>query len=111
MMTIKIAFRNILRNRRRSTMTLLYGSGGLAPALEDESAGRCFTLDGARSLVADRVEAAGRSVSFVVNPPEAAGAAFVGDRARLFNEGCALVTDIRSDADGYSLIAVLAQHS
>ena len=95
----------------RSTMTLLYGSGGLAPALEDESASRCFTLDGVRGLVTDRAETAGRSVSFVVNSPEAAGAGFVGDRARLFNDGCALVTDVRSGPDGYALIAVLAQRS
>jgi len=95
----------------RSTMTLLYGSGGLAPALEDESASRCYTLDGARSMVADRVEAAGRSVAFVVNPADAAGAEYVGDRARLFNEGCALVTDVSSAPDGYGLIAVLAQRS
>ena len=93
----------------RSTMALLYGSGGLAPALEDESAGRCFTLDGVRSLVAGRVEAAGRSVSFVVGPL-AAGAGFVGERARLYDDGCALVTDVRSGPDGYGLIAVLAQH-
>ena len=90
-------------------MALLYGSGGLAPALEDESAGRCFTLDGVRSLVAGRVEAAGRSVSFVVGPL-AAGAGFVGERARLYDDGCALVTDVRSGPDGYGLIAVLAQH-
>jgi hypothetical protein len=94
----------------RSTMTLLYGSGGLAPAIEDESATRCFTLDGVRSLVTGRADAAGRSVSFVVNPPETAGAGYVGDRARLLDEGCALVTDVRSGLDGYGLIAVIVQH-
>ena len=94
----------------RSTMTLLYGSGGLAPALEDESATRCFTLDGVRSLVTGRADAAGRSVSFVVNPPETAGAGYVGDRARLLDDGCALVADVRAGHDGYGLIAVIVQH-
>jgi hypothetical protein len=91
----------------RSTMTLLYGSGGLAPALEDESATRCFSLDGARAMVTSRVDATGRTVAFVVNPAESVGAQYAGGRARLLDEGCALVTDVRSSADGYGLVAVI----
>jgi hypothetical protein len=91
----------------RSTMTLLYSAGGLAPTLEDESGSRCFTIAGLTALVDTRVRATGRKATVTVGPSLAGGETIAGLRGTRYKAGCAVLTDVRAADDGRNVVAVI----
>jgi hypothetical protein len=91
----------------RSTMVLLYGRGGLAPVLEDESGTRCFTIAGLTQLVQSRAASAGRSASIELAPPLPSTVSFADAREGRYRAGCAVLTDVYAASDGRSIVAVI----
>lgn len=91
----------------RSTVTLLYGSHGLARALADESGARCYTLRGLSALVHARAESAGRSATVELAAPLPAGVGFADVREQRYRAGCAVITDVRAASDGRDVVAVI----
>jgi hypothetical protein len=90
----------------RSTMTLLYGPNGLAPALQNESGTRCFTVPALEALVVTRVAATGRSGRLETRPALASGTSLAGSRGDRYDAGCAVLTEVRSASDGWNVVAV-----
>ena len=95
----------------RSTTQLLYGAGGLAPRLEDNSGTRCFTPAALRADVTQRLAPSGRAVSFVVSTSRPAGETFIGPREQRYQAGCAVITDATPARDGRGIVVTLLTRS
>lgn len=89
----------------RSTMTLLYGTNGLAPVIERESGNRCYTVATVTALVEARATAVGRSARVELDPPLPTTVTIADARGPRYAAGCAIVTDVRPAADGRNFIA------
>lgn len=88
----------------RSTMDLLYGAAGLAPALEDESGARCFSSVALRAHVRREV-GRGRTVTF--KPPHGPDQRPMDARAERLREGCSVVADVEPAADGHGIVVMI----
>jgi hypothetical protein len=91
----------------RSTADLLFGPGGLAPRLQDESGGRCYGAEELAAHVRRRVAAAGRSVTVQTR---------IDDRLELADArgarhaaGCAVVTDVGPAANGRDVVVTVVR--
>ena len=91
----------------RSTLTLLYGAHGLAPAIETESGSRCFTVAALTALVQARARAVGRLATVQLGPPLPNTVTLADARGARYDAGCAIVTDLRPAADGRNLVAII----
>jgi hypothetical protein len=91
----------------RSTMTLLYGANGLAPAIEQESGNRCYTVGTVTALVEERAIAVGRSARVELDPPLPRTVRITDARGPRYAAGCAIVSDVRPAADGRNFIATV----
>jgi hypothetical protein len=89
----------------RSTMTLLYGAGGFAQAIERESGRRCYSVATLTAVVEARARSVGRSATVERGAP-IAGSLFDA-RGPRYSAGCAIVTDVRPSADGRNFIAIV----
>jgi hypothetical protein len=95
----------------RSTMTLLYGARGLAPAIETESGSRCFTVAALTALVQVRARAVGRSATVQLGPPLDSTVTLADARGARYRSGCAIVTDVHPAADGRRLVAIIPRRA
>ena len=91
----------------RSTMTLLYSPGGLAPTLEDESGRRCYTIAELKVFVGARVGVTGRTATVTVGPSLDSGVSIAGRRGERYRAGCAVLTDVNAAEDGHNVVAVI----